>query len=217
MKKPHHIAPNRNCNMIGRKFGRLIVLELDGKTSNCLLAYKCRCECGTVKTVCGSCLRRGLTKSCGCLLFEGRAGKDNPSYIHGLTNSQTYRSWANMIQRCTNPHNHKWPRYGGRGIKICAEWMVFANFLRDMGPSPAGFSIERKDVNGDYEKSNCCWLHHPLQGKNKTNHRLITFNGMTKPFFAWAEHLGISYGALRQRLQHGWSIERALTQPQRVI
>jgi hypothetical protein len=116
-----------------------------------------------------------------------------------------------MEQRCTNPNFHKYPRYGGRGIRI--EWSCFEDFYRDMGDRPEGLTIERKDVNGNYSKENCKWGTDLEQGRNKTSHRFITLNGETKCASEWAQLNNISYVAIRNRLHRGWDEIRAITEP----
>lgn len=211
----HHIAPNRK-DMIGQRFGRLTVLGYAGKSKNRLIVYLCRCVCGKETKVDGLSLRRGHSRSCGCLNSDdkrSRVGKLNACYKHGMVGHSTYRSWHGLMQRCTNPKNPKFPRYGGRAIIVCERWKTFVNFLADMGPAPAGHTIERINVNGNYEKSNCCWLPAPEQSRNKTNHRWLSLNGVTMPLFAWCKKLVLKSCTIEMRLKRGWSVERALTEP----
>lgn len=213
IEKPigHHKAPNR-AEMIGRVFGKLTVLSYSGVSTNRNIRYLCRCKCGAKKDVCGSALRRGLTKSCGCSQFEKPKGAASPSYDHGHTYKPTYSSWKGMIQRCKNPNNPKYKNYGARGITVCEEWNTFSNFLRDMGERPSvQYSIGRIDNNRNYEPGNCRWETPKQQAQNKTNNRLLTFNGKTMTTAEWSSEIGISYVALRMRLHRGWSIERTLT------
>lgn len=125
----------------------------------------------------------------------------------------TYRSWATMIQRCTNTNNTHYSNYGGRGIVVCDKWRIFKNFLEDMGVRPEGKSIDRKDSNGNYCKENCKWSTRIEQGNNMRTNKPITFNGKTQTTPQWARDLGINKGTLASRLvRQGWSIERALTE-----
>lgn len=120
-----------------------------------------------------------------------------------------------MKRRCYDPNNHKYQQYGARGIAVCERWMSFDNFLADMGPKPAGMTLERKNVNGHYTPKNCIWASPKTQANNKTSNRLLTHNGVTLTSAQWAERTGINYVSLRMRLHRGWSVERALTQPLR--
>ena len=145
---------------VGDKFGRLEVIEnlgiIKSKTH-----FKCKCECGNTKRVDGSNLRRGYTKSCGCLQKEKVT-------IHGMATTIEYRIWNGMVQRCTNPNNPAYKDYGGRGIEICHEWLnSFGVFLKDMGERPIGLTIERMNNNLGYFKDNCTWATPTKQVRNR--------------------------------------------------
>lgn len=139
-----------------------------------------------------------------------------PKPRHGHTTggslSPTYSSWANMLKRCRAPANPKFPLYGGRGITVCERWHLFDNFLADMGDKPDSMTLERIDVNGNYEPANCCWASPKDQANNKTTNRIIEWNGKSQTSARWADELGISYGALRQRLHRGWTLDRVFNQ-----
>lgn len=132
---------------------------------------------------------------------------------HGGKNpSRTYRAWSNMRNRCLNPNNDHYHRYGGRGIKICTRWLRFINFLADMGECPNGLSLERVDNDGNYELENCKWATTKEQARNKSRVRLITFRGRTQMISEWARELGIADHSLSERLNR-WPLEFALTLP----
>jgi hypothetical protein len=121
-----------------------------------------------------------------------------------------------MISRCTKPTNAKFKDYGGRGIKVCDRWMGltgFDNFIEDMGDRLDGASIDRIDNNGDYCPENCRWATREQQERNKRTTRYLTFEGHRKPLAEWAEFCGIPRKLLQYRVDHGWAIEKALTQP----
>jgi len=130
---------------------------------------------------------------------------------HGRYRSLSYRTWDNMLQRCRNSKYPKYYDYGGRGIKVCERWLKFENFLADMGERPEGKSLDRIDVNGDYEPGNCKWATRKEQGSNRRDS--IPFQGQSQSLLAWAEELGISYAALHCRITRGWSVEKAFSTP----
>lgn len=122
-----------------------------------------------------------------------------------------------MRQRCRDRRATRFPQYGGRGITICERWDSFDLFLEDMGPPPAGSSLERLDVNGHYTPQNCVWATVDEQANNKTSNHWIVFQGQRKTMMQWAKELGVGYYTLRGRLRAGWDVESALTKPSRPI
>jgi hypothetical protein len=120
-----------------------------------------------------------------------------------------------MIQRCTNPSNSKYAYYGGRGISICSRWVEsFAAFLADMGECPgSGYSIDRIDVNGNYEPGNCRWATKKEQSRNTRQIHALSFFGERKSLSEWAERFGLKPTTLKGRLVDGWPIETALQTP----
>jgi hypothetical protein len=120
-----------------------------------------------------------------------------------------------MIQRCTNLNNHKYPRYGGRGIKVCKEWETFNGFLNDMGDCPSGYQIDRIDNDGNYCKENCRWADLKTQARNRSNNRNITMNEITKTMAEWCDTLNVSSVMVRMRIHRGWSEIDALTREAR--
>jgi hypothetical protein len=148
--------------VVGSRYGRLTVLELVVPSM-----ARCACDCGTETVVDRGNMRAGRTTSCGCLRLERSA---EASRTHGLTKTREYRIWTGLITRCENPRVRCFPRYGGRGIKVCDRWRGqdgFPNFLADMGrrPSPQ-HSVDRKDSNGDYTPDNCRWATPDQQAQN---------------------------------------------------
>jgi hypothetical protein len=134
--------------------------------------WLCQCECGNTVVVNGNALRRGNTRSCGCLQ------KDEASLrrrTHGMKGTPTYRSWVAMKNRCTNPRQDNYGRYGARGIAVCDRWLGeggFDAFLYDMGERPEGTTLDRIDPDGNYEPANCRWATAEEQERNKRPRRM---------------------------------------------
>lgn len=153
----------------GKRFGRLLVIERAGsvyrKNSNiCRDAlWRCLCDCGKERKVISGNLTRGTSNSCGCLRDDGR--KKYASQTNREIYSKEYRIWAQMIHRCKNKNAIY---YGGRGIKVCERWKgSYKSFLEDMGRCPNGCSIDRINVNGNYDPSNCRWTTATIQSRNQ--------------------------------------------------
>ena len=131
-----------------------------------------------------------------------------------LKRTPEYYAWQNMRSRCTNSKRKDWPQYGGRGITVCERWMnSFEAFFSDMGPRPSGeHSLDRyPNQDGNYEPSNCRWATKDEQMQNTRATARIAFNGETMGLAAWARRVGINKQSLRDRLDRGWPLEKALT------
>jgi len=157
------IAPNtgRFIDLTGQNFGRLTPIKHIGKNEWGHSQWLCRCSCGKEKIILGNSLRRGLTKSCGCLHNEGNNFKHGHSQKDKI--SRTYQRWQNIIDRCSNPNNASYENYNKIKIKICYEWSNkengFKNFLKDMGECPGKeYSIYKINNNLGYYKENCRWV-----------------------------------------------------------
>lgn len=200
-------------DLAGRRFGRLRALsfvEIRGRTRY----WRCACRCGSEKIISSTALRSGDTRSCGCLLRESARARGLARRTHGYSGTSTYRIWQLMWSRCTNRKLVDWPNYGGRGIRVCARWKKFSNFLHDMGERPSGLTIERKNTNGHYSPSNCVWATKSAQASNKRNNVFVSFRGERLHLEAWARRVGVRSETLRYRLKN-WSLEKAMTTPPR--
>jgi len=124
---------------------------------------------------------------------------------------QTYGIWCAMKTRCNNPKAINYQNYGGRGIRVCSEWQTFEGFFADMGESN-GLTLDRIDVNGDYEPINCKWSTRKEQGNNKRNNIIIEFGGKRLTAMQWSETTGIGESTIRKRIRLGWPAEKTLTE-----
>lgn len=198
-------------NKIGITFGRLTAIggpvRSNGKTF-----WQCVCECGREKTVDGGNLTSGNVKSCGCLLHE---------VIHGANRNgkrtTEYRSLAHIIQRCTNPNDKNFKDYGGRGITVCDKWSTmsgFMDFLSHVGLKPScHHSIDRVDNSKGYTHGNVRWATQAQQVRNTRTSRMVHYDGRSMCVTDWEALLGMNRGKLKQRLNAGWTVDRALNTP----
>lgn len=207
-------------DMLGRRFGRLTCIAFVGRkyanetTKDFRYFWKFQCDCGCIVEKAAKSVRRTQEPSCGCATRE-RISK--ASITHGMHKSIEYSVWQSIKDRTLNETSKSYWRYGGSGIGICDEWLVFENFYRDMGPRPSiRHSIDRIDNAKGYCKENCRWADAKTQCRNKTNNVTVTAFGTTKLIVEWAEELGVSAMVIRRRLKYyGWSPEEAVSTPAR--
>lgn len=182
-------------DLSGRVFGQLSVLSFAGLGSG-HLSWFCKCSCGAHTQVSGRNLRSGNTKSCGCHRREVLKRGPQSLITHGHSagsQSPTYQSWTAMHQRCGNPSTSYYPRYGGRGIKVCERWLKYENFLADMGERPEGKTLDRHpDNNGNYELANCRWATRSEQNRNMRTTIWVSLYGARTCFTEACQILGIS-------------------------
>ena len=202
-------------NIIGHKFGKLVVVEkINDKNQR--VKYKCKCNCGNIVLVDSYNLRHGIANPCDCSQKK-QNGVYNAAYKHGGSKTRLYSIWQGMLNRCRNPNVNRYDHYGGRGISVCNDWndfVAFQNWALSNGYS-AELSIDRIDVNGDYCPENCRWVDTQTQSNNKTTSRIIEFNGECHNVAEWSIITGINRGTIQSRLQRGWSVARALSNPHR--
>ena len=195
-------------DLSGQRFGRLCVIERapDNPKRPGVTCWSCLCDCGNSLVVAGGSLASGNTKSCGCIRIELITK-------HGNTKHPLYETWRHMIRRCHDETNKGYRHYGARGISVCDEWRGedgFHRFAEDMGPKPAGLTLERVDNDGPYTKENCEWATYTTQERNRRYNRLITYDGKTACLSEWAELLGLSSQALAWRINSGMPLDKAL-------
>lgn len=185
-------------DLTGKKYNHLSVISLQERRKNATM-WLCLCDCGKNTVVDSRNLKTGHTKSCGCWNLQAKKNRKIHGESHG---SQEWYTWVSMKARCLTPNNKYYSYYGGRGIKICHRWLEsYQNFLQDMGRAPSNnHSIDRIDVNGDYEPLNCRWATAKQQANNKRKTKRIEFNGQLKTISEWCDELGLDYGLTRQRI-----------------
>lgn len=207
----------RTVDLVGKKYNRLTVIEYNGSYPNSygrfIHRWKCRCDCGNESNPNTQSLENGSSQSCGCLCRE-RAGRvcAERNLTHGLSSTPEYRIWAGMIQRCNNTNGDFYHRYGARGIIVCQRWMTFENFLEDIGKRPSKtHSIERDNMNGNYEPNNCRWATKKEQARNTVTNRFIEIDGQVKCVAEWAEIMGLKYSSADRRFKHYKSMSNPKT------
>lgn len=215
---------NRLIDLTGQRFGKLIVIKRVENDKSNSTQWLCKCDCGKLKKVSGRHLKDNSTKSCGCLKSEiiKKHSPQNRSYNlkHNLSNTRIYTILESMKQRCYNKKCKSYKNYGGRGIKICNEWlekngegfMNFYNWAMKNGYQE-GLSIDRIDVNGNYEPNNCRWVTMKVQQNNRTNNHIVEFNNQKHTLADWSKILKIDKNILYNRISNrNWNIEKAFSQ-----
>lgn len=187
--------------MIGEIFGKLKVLsELDERAKGGGKQYLCKCECGNTTIVRSDHLKSGHTTSCGC----------NKIMItsHKKSQSNLYRRWDKIKQRCYNKNSKNYKNYGARGIKMCDEWlhnfMAFYNWAISNGYRNT-LTIDRIDNNGNYEPNNCRWVDYTTQNNNRRNTVYLTCNGKTQSVMEWCRELNLNPSTVYYRVKRGYN------------
>ena len=195
--------PMPRKDLTGQRFGRLTVIRYHDKL-NGHLRWECVCDGGKEKIVSGPSLKGGA-RSCGCLLTE----HNKKQIVHGSEPKRLYRIWAGLRNRCSNPTNPDYRRYGSRGITVCGEWDDFTVF-RDWALSHGyadDLSIDRIDVNGNYSPANCRWVSAKVQANNRTNNHKVSYKGETKNVSEWAEQYGIDISIFHAAIRRGKTVD----------
>ena len=222
-------AKSRIIDLTGQRFGRLVAIEHAGrvvsKNGFRTTLWKCKCDCGKEAIVRYPLLVSGNTRSCGCWEAE------NKRVLHDLSRRTITKSvsknfkgiikahplcsiWKSMLMRCNNPHVKNYNNYGGRGIKVCDRWsgdLGFENFVNDMGERPGGTTLDRIDVNGNYEPSNCRWATIEQQMNNRTDNSRIILNGESITCSQLCKRYGFYYTYVAHQLQQGIDVNVIIT------
>lgn len=196
--------------MIGNRYGRLVVIE-EAPSRNGAAMWICKCECGnTTKPITGSDLRSGKVQSCKCLHNELLSQKMKK---HGETKTRLHRIWQNMKRRCDTPSVGCYDVYGGRGIKVCEEWLHDYPAFRDWALANGyadDLSIDRIDPDGNYCPENCRWATTKEQSNNLRKNIVVEINKEKHTLAEWSRISGIKYLTLYQRYLRGWNGEDLL-------
>lgn len=193
----------KKLNITGQRFGHLTALYRLNNYNERYSYWLCICDCGNLTEVYLGSLRRGATTSCGCLVKK-----------HGKSYEPLYRTWLGVKTRCNNISDEHYKDYGGRGIVVCDEWendfQAFYKWAMLHGYDDT-LTLDRIDVNGNYEPNNCRWATRKQQARNRRSNRRFTYNGRTRCLSEWCELMGLNYNTVCTRLNKlGWSIEKAL-------
>lgn len=195
-------------DLTGKRFGKLTVICRVENNKHGQPQWRCHCDCGNETIVVGQKLRKGITKSCGCLVYEQKT-----RLTHGMTGTVLHNRWLNMKSRCFNPHNKRYERYGGRGITICDEWLDFKNFYNWSVAN--GFSeelsLDRIDNDKGYCPDNCRWATPRQQANNTARNVKIEYTGKVKTLSQWCRDLGLNYKLVYYRYhEQNMKFEKAI-------
>lgn len=194
---------------VGKTINSLTILGV-GRIGKCI-SFQWRCVCGARGESRRGPIDGGQKKSCGCQrVVNIRAA----CRTHDKSTTPTYHIWGAMVQRCMNKNAVGFHRYGGRGITVCDRWLLFDNFLADMGEQPKNLSLDRVDNQKGYSPDNCKWATRKEQARNTRRNRMLTHNGKTQSLAAWAEETGIPPKVLADRVgKLKWPASLAITTP----
>jgi len=192
-------------NITGKRYGRLTAIERSGSNGQGAV-WLCQCDCGNLVKVVIANLNRGHTRSCGCIV-----GKK-----HGGSFTKLYALWISIKNRCSNSNIEHYKYYGGRGIKVCDEWLNDFPAFRDWALANGyseGLEIDRENNDGNYEPGNCRFIKHIDNSNNRRNKTRITAFGDTKTITEWSNdpRCNVPFGTLYQRLKNGWDAELAIS------
>lgn len=198
----------RSPSLVGQRFNRWLVTG-DAPNRGKLRMYLCVCDCGVEREVYQSILVSGQSGSCGCYRTDRLVAHN---LTHGQSGSPFYPAWIRMVGRCTDPTDGNYHNYGGRGIKVCDAWINSPEqFAKDVGPKPGpGYTIDRKDNNGNYEPGNVKWSTQIEQCQNMRKNVRVVFNGQSRTLADWARTLMVPPSTIYVRIKRGRTPEEAV-------
>lgn len=204
----------KHVDITGKKFNYLTAIEFARYDKRKSQFWLFQCDCGNKKVINKAHVISGHTKSCGCKVSELCR---NANLTHGATAnrkiSKEFSTWCGMKQRCFDKNSNHYYRYGGRGITVCDRWLDFSNFLSDIGEIPKGYSLERKDNDGNYEPSNCTLIPLNKQKRNTSKNKIVTYKNETDCLINLCEKYNKDYNLVYQRIWKGWGVARAFDTP----
>lgn len=210
------MSTDSDHEFVGMRFGEVTVLSVDrvavtrvergARILRRIRVALYECSCGNRGSTAINNLMNGHTKSCGCATRKR---------THGMHLSSEYTSWAKMKSRCCDENSESYKHYGGRGVAVCERWLIsFENFYSDMGPKPSpNHSLDRIDVNGNYEPSNCRWATVIEQANNTRRNRIMTIDGVTRRIDEWCLMTDVPRYLIWLRLKRGWNEKDAVFKP----
>lgn len=205
---PEATSKRNTKDLVGQKFGRILVISRDHVDKNRHVYWKCLCDCGVETVIASSSLLNGRTRSCGCLARELTS---KTHFKHGMKNTRLYGIWSKMKERCNDTENPKFARYGGHGISVCEEWQKSFISFKDWALAHGykdNLSIDRINNDGNYEPSNCRWADAITQANNTSANRRITIDGETHTITEWERIMGYKHGVIFARLNYGKMSEK---------
>lgn len=201
---------NNFIDLTGQKFGRLTVIKKVGCSKNKSILWLCKCDCGNEVVVTSNNLRTGNSTSCGCFAREIRKKRCT---IHGFRNARIYNIWRAMKQRCYNKNSKNYKNYGGRGIIVCNQWLKdfksFYDWSMQNGYSD-NLSIDRINVNGNYEPNNCRWITLQEQNNNRRSNNNLTIGNKTQNLSEWCKDLNINRHKIYTLMKKGYNCYNAI-------
>lgn len=197
-------------DLTNKRFGALVAIKTTSRNKRGERIWMCKCDCGKTTYVIAGSLASGNTKSCGCV---GSRKIRQRNYRHGMAKTRIYNIWLRMRQRCSDDKCLEYNLYGGRGITVCNEWMDFEQFHNwaISNGYKENLTIDRIDVNGNYEADNCRWATRLQQANNKSTNHVIEYNGESKTLAEWSRETGIGSSLIRWRLKQGWDLKDVFT------